>query len=149
MTQETPGRPDARRVPCVGGVVVHERRLLLVERGHAPSAGLWSVPGGRLLSDEDPREGCARELLEETGLVVSVGDLVGTVERDAPSGGVYVTDDFVCTVVGSPSELVAGDDAADAGWFSRHEVEALDAHGMLAPGVLDALDGWGVLDLLD
>lgn len=141
-------------MPCVGGIVVHSGRLLLVRRGQAPSKGLWSVPGGRLLDGEDVRAGCERELLEETGLRVTASRLVGTVERDAPDGRLYVIDDLLCALTdaapgSTPPEPIAGDDAADAAWFSRSDVERCDAEGRMAPGVLEALHGWGVLDLLD
>ena len=36
-------------IPCVGAVIKDGRgRLLLIKRGHAPGAGLWSLPGGVL-----------------------------------------------------------------------------------------------------
>lgn len=132
----------------MGGVVVGAGRLLLVQRGQAPSLGLWSIPGGRLEPGETTEAGCAREVLEETGLVVQVGRLVGTVERDAPAGGVYVIDDHLCLPADPTQAPVAGDDAADARWFTRTEVEDLDGAGLMAPGVLDALRAWDVLDLL-
>jgi 8-oxo-dGTP diphosphatase len=50
-------------VPCVGAVVHDgQGRLLLVRRGHAPSAGLWSVPGGRVEAGESEVEAVVREL---------------------------------------------------------------------------------------
>jgi 8-oxo-dGTP diphosphatase len=142
---------ETARIPCVGGVVVHGGRLLLVQRGQQPSMGLWSIPGGRLEAGEMPEAGCAREVLEETGLAVAVVAFVGRVERDAPAGGVYVIDDFLCapTEGGDPLPAVtAGDDAADARWFSRWELEVHDAAGLVAPGVLHALRDWHVVDAL-
>ena len=41
-----------------------------------------------------------------------------------------------------PASAVAGDDAAEVGWFTPDEVRALDC----APGLVEALDGWCVLD---
>lgn len=133
------------RIPCVGGIVVDGGRFLLVQRGQQPSLGLWSIPGGRLEDGETPEQGCAREVLEETGLEVTVGALVGTIERDAPSGGVYVILDFLCTPAYDGAEPTAGDDAADARWFDVAGLVALDAGGLMAPGVLDALRHWKVV----
>ncbi len=80
-----------------------------------------------------------RELAEETGLEVEVLSWVGRVERDAPDGGVYVIDDFVCAV--RAGVLRAGDDADDARWVDAAELARLD----LSPGLLEALTEWGCL----
>ncbi len=126
--------------PCAGGIVFDDaERLLLVQRANPPAAGRWSIPGGRCRVGESPERACMRELAEETGLVVAVLRFAGRVERAAPSGGVYVIDDFVCTVRGG--ELAAGDDAADARWFSRADLAGVD----IADGVVDALTAWSLL----
>ena len=118
-------------------------RLLLVLRGRPPSAGTWSVPGGRVEVGESDAEATAREVLEETGVPVEVGRLVGAVERDAPSGDVYVIRDYLCRPVREADRVAvrAGDDAADAAWFTADEMRALDT----APGLVAALEEWGVL----
>jgi 8-oxo-dGTP diphosphatase len=133
-----------RRIPCVGAVV-HDTagRLLLVRRGHPPSPGTWSVPGGRVEPGETDPEATAREVLEETGLAVTVGRLAGSVERTAPTGGVYRINDYVCTpALGADVTAVrGGDDADDARWFTPSEVRELET----TPGLVAALEEWGLL----
>ncbi len=135
------------RIPCVGGIVRHGGRLLLVKRGQEPARGTWSVPGGRVEAGETDEQATAREVLEETGLRVVVGGLVGTVERDAPAGGVYVISDYACHPApgADPDAVRAGDDADDAAWFTAEEVRRLDC----APGLVEALTSWGVLPRTD
>ena len=65
----------------VGGVVIRGGRALLIRRGSEPLKGEWSIPGGMLEVGETIAEGVARELLEETGLKVSVLDLIEVFER--------------------------------------------------------------------
>ncbi|HSJ21548.1 MAG TPA: NUDIX domain-containing protein, partial [Nocardioidaceae bacterium] len=104
-----------RRVDCVGGVVTSgEGRILLVRRANAPARGCWSIPGGRVEPGEEDATATAREVLEETGLEVTVGDHVGTVERDSPDGSVFVIRDYRCLPVAGAdlAGVVAGDDAA-------------------------------------
>jgi ADP-ribose pyrophosphatase YjhB (NUDIX family) len=137
----------APRIPCVGGIVVDDRsetrRLLLVLRGQEPARGTWSVPGGRVEAGESDETATAREVLEETGLRVLVGRLVGSVEREAPSGGVYVIHDHLCVLApgADPAAVHAGDDADEVGWFTDAEVRAL----VCSPGLVAALEEWGVL----
>lgn len=135
---------ESPRVDCVGGIVRSEDgRLLLVLRGQEPAKGTWSVPGGRVHPGESDAAATAREVLEETAVTVQVGRLAGTVERDAPGGGVYVIRDYLCrpVPVDGSSVVRAGDDAADAGWFTVDELRELTT----APGLVVALDEWGVL----
>jgi ADP-ribose pyrophosphatase YjhB (NUDIX family) len=132
------------RIDCVGGIVVDPRgRMLLVRRGQEPAKGRWSVPGGRVEPAESDADATAREVLEETALQVVVGRLAGTVERDVPGGGVYVIRDYVCALApdADPDAVRAGDDADDAAWFTPAEVRGLAT----APGLVEALVGWGLL----
>jgi ADP-ribose pyrophosphatase YjhB (NUDIX family) len=132
------------RIPCVGAIVVHEGRLLVVRRGRAPGRGLWSVPGGRVERGESLQTAVVREVAEETGLEVRAGEPVGRVERAAHGNGIYVIDDLRCTVVGEPAAAVAGDDADEVRWVGRQELERLACVDLL----LETLAGWGVLDEL-
>lgn len=119
-------------------------RFLLVRRGNEPAKGTWSLPGGRVEAGESDVAAVAREVLEETALPVRVGRLVGTVERAAPGGSVYVIRDHHCTPAPGvdPHAVRAGDDAADCGWFTAEELRALDC----SPGLVDALTEWGLLE---
>jgi len=128
------------RVPCVGAIVHDEGgRLLVVQRGRPPAAGRWSLPGGRVEPGETSPDALVRELREETGLDVSVGELVGEVELEGPAGVTYAIADFRCTVVGG--ELAAGDDAAAARWVDSAELSTLP----VTDGLVAALTAWGVL----
>jgi ADP-ribose pyrophosphatase YjhB (NUDIX family) len=114
-------------------------RILLVLRGHEPFAGHWSLPSGRCEPGEDAAAAAAREVLEETGLAVEVGDLLGVLRRQDAAGRYhYEVHDFACRPVAGA--LHAGDDAADARWFDVDELPGLD----LSPGLLDALRDFGV-----
>ena len=127
----------------MGGLVLDRGRILLVLRGQEPAKGTWSVPGGRVEAGESDAVAVVREVLEETGLTVEAGALAGTVERDAPTGDVYVIRDYVCRPAdGADVDGVrGGDDAVDAAWFTPDEVRRLDT----SPGLVEALEGWGLL----
>lgn len=144
MAAPHPCSTTGPRVDCVGGIVVDGAgRLLLVRRGQEPAKGTWSVPGGRVEAGETDAVATAREVLEETALRVQVGRFVGSVERDAPAGGVYVIRDYLCALAdgADPDAVRAGDDADEAAWFPPAEVPRLDT----SPGLVEALTGWGVL----
>jgi 8-oxo-dGTP diphosphatase len=128
-------------VPCVGAVV-HDAagRLLVIRRGHAPSAGLWSVPGGRVEAGESEAEAVVREMAEETGLAVHPDRVVGRVRVDGDCV-VFTITDWACTLLDPRQRPVAGDDAADVAFVDAAGLAALD----MAPGVVAALAGWGVL----
>jgi ADP-ribose pyrophosphatase YjhB (NUDIX family) len=131
----------SERVACAGAVVFDSAgRLLLIQRGRPPSAGSWSVPGGRCRTGESPAQACVREVAEETGLAVRVERFAGRVEREGVrQGSVYDINDFVCVVTGG--ELRPGDDAIDARWVSGAELTRLQ----VVPLLRETLVQWGLL----
>lgn len=133
-----------RVVECVGALVYDDAgRLLMIRRGHEPDRGRWSLPGGRIEAGESDTEALTREVREETGLAVEVGDLVGSVELRNVHGGTAQVRDYRCRLAAGsdPGAAVAGDDAADVGWFAGAELETLDC----SAGLRDTLREWGAL----
>jgi ADP-ribose pyrophosphatase YjhB (NUDIX family) len=101
----------------IGGIIVHEGRVVLVKRRFDPLAGQWSIPGGAVETGET-LEGCVvREMSEETGFHVEVGPVVEVLDRitrDEDGRVLYhfVLIDYLCWPVGG--ELRAGSDVAEA-----------------------------------
>jgi len=61
--------------------VTERGEVILLRRGFEPGRGSWAQPGGFLEVDETPTEGAVRETLEEVGLDVVTGDIVGLYAR--------------------------------------------------------------------
>lgn len=124
----------------VGAVVVHDGRLLMVKRGAGARVGEWAVPGGRQEFGETLEQAAVREVAEETGLDIEVGDIawVGDAMDDQrPPAWHYTLIDFHGTVVGG--RLTVGGDAADARWVPLDEVRRLP----LTPTMYELLDALG------
>jgi 8-oxo-dGTP diphosphatase len=120
--REYPDRP----LVGVGGVIIADGRTLLIRRGSAPLEGQWSIPGGMLELGESIAEGVGRELAEETGLAVRVGELIEVFERIVPGEGSrtryhFVILDYLCEVLSG--EARAGSDVTDVAWAREVELE--------------------------
>lgn len=131
----------------VGGVVVHEGRVLLIRRGKQPLYGRWVVPGGTVELGETLAEALVREMREETGLEVEPFDLLTVfdrIERDGERVAYhYVIVDYLCRW--RSGEPRAGSDALEVAWALPLELERYDLPTKALEVVEDALRRTGHL----
>lgn len=115
-----------RPVVGIGIVLIKNDQVLLVQRGRAPNAGQWSLPGGKQELGETAHQAARRELREETGLECGALVLAGYADaiHHDEMGNIdfhYTILDFAAPYIGG--EAVAGDDAARLSWVREDELE--------------------------
>jgi 8-oxo-dGTP diphosphatase len=123
MAAERPDRAErlypSRPMVGVGAVVWDGTHVLLERRGQPPAQGSWAIPGGLVELGETAEDAVRREVLEECGIEIAVGPILGLfqpIERDADGHIRYhfAIIDFLAYY--RSGVLRAGDDAADVRW---------------------------------
>jgi ADP-ribose pyrophosphatase YjhB (NUDIX family) len=113
----------------VSGVVVDETgRLLLTRRA---DSGRWAVPSGIVEPGEQPATALAREIAEETGVIVEVERLVSVMSLEpkvCPNGDLvqFLDLTFACRYV-SGQARVCDDENLDVGWFEHAALPEMGA----------------------
>ena len=137
--------PDA---PLVGvGVAVFNPagQVLLVQRGRPPGAGRWGLPGGLVELGERLVDAAVREVREETGVEIALGDLVAAFEpihRDAEQRIEYhyvVLDYWASYRTG---DARAQDDAAAVAWVAPTELDRYDVSRSTRDVIRQAHQAW-------
>jgi len=105
--------------------------------------GRWCLPGGAMDPGESASECCAREVLEETGLVVTVGRLIGVYSTphritEYADGNRKQALDLVFEAVRISGELSVSDETTKLGYFSPEQMKSMDVMELFHERVNDA-----------
>jgi 8-oxo-dGTP diphosphatase len=114
---------SAPRAPIlvVAAVLVEHGRVLLTQRKRGTHlAGAWEFPGGKVEPGEDPRDALARELREEIGVLVTVGDPVEVTFHRYPEKTVLLLFFEAKRQEGSPEPRAI--DVADVKWAGPEDL---------------------------
>ena len=121
---------QGRLVPACDAVIFDTTRekVLLTRRS---DNGQWCLPGGSMDPGESAPECCAREVLEETGLVISVGRLIGVYSTphritEYADGNQKQALDLVFEAVRTSGELGICDETTEAGYFSPEQMRSME-----------------------
>ena len=101
-------------------------QVLLVRRKAPPFQGMWAIPGGFIRLDESLEEAALRELEEETGVRdVYLEQLYTFGDPDRDPRGRVITVAYFALVPADAVRPRAGDDAAEARWWSMYDLPPL------------------------
>lgn len=104
------------RVVVAHALVVKDRKILMVKRGHEPKVGWWALPAGYLDWNESVEEGAVRELKEETGIEGKILKLLG-IYSDPKRDEDGRQNVGVTYVVEGMGELRQGEETEAVKWF--------------------------------
>lgn len=114
------GRVSA--IEVVGAVILHNGLVLCTQRGpEGDLAGLWEFPGGKVEQDESPPDALRREIREELGCRVSVGESVIATRHVYPFATVVLTTYWCRLTAGQPALTVH----SDLAWLRPEELPQL------------------------
>jgi mutator protein MutT len=110
----------------VGAIIVDNRgRLFLARRGIKAKneSGLWEFPGGSVEFGETMAEALRREMREEFGIEITVGELLDVVDHILKEEGQHwVSPTFLCTITSGEPSIMEPEKCAEIGWFRPDEV---------------------------
>jgi 8-oxo-dGTP diphosphatase len=129
----------ADNLPRIGSALLvrdEVNRILLGKRNKDPQRGSWVIPGGKIHAFESIAEAAARELQEETGLVVEVGDHFNVYEIINPPNEHRIVIYSWGKVVGG--EAKASDDISELRFFELDELGEVPVTPLVRRVLVDA-----------
>lgn len=137
--REYPKRPIASVAVCV----FKDDRILLIKRGTPPSEGRWSVPGGAIELGESFSNTATRELDEECGVRIEVGEVFDVENFIVFDDDEKIQYHYIITYM--TANYISGDirpgvDELDVRWATKEELSDLDMNPVVRKMMLKSYD---------
>ena len=108
----------------VDGIIIHQKKLVLIKRANPPFKGKYALPGGFVEYNEKVEDAVVREIAEETGLITKIKSLCGVYsDPNRDPRGHTVSAVFELKV--KSGKLKSGSDAKEAKLFSLDKIPGL------------------------
>ncbi len=110
----------------VGAIIIDDSgRLFLAQRGPLAKneRGLWEFPGGSVEFGETLADALRREMHEEYGIEIAVGELLDVVDHILPEEGQHwVSPTYLCHIVSGAPRILEPGKCSQIGWFAPEDV---------------------------
>jgi 8-oxo-dGTP diphosphatase len=124
---------NLRTVEVVAALILDaENRVLAVKCADHKHGGGWEFPGGKIEPGEAPQAAVVREIAEELGLQVYVGELLHTIEWDYPAFHLSMRC-YLCRIIGGELQLREHSEARWLDAAALHSVPWLPADVDILP----------------
>ena len=110
-----------RTVNVAAAVIIRDGKIFVTERGYGDYKDWWEFPGGKIEESESPRDAVLREIEEELGVSIGVGDRIYVIEYDYPDFHLHM-EAFACTLSGGEIELREHENAL---WLDRDSIDSV------------------------
>ena len=111
-----------KTVAVVAAIIVKQDKFLATQRGYGDFAGGWEFPGGKVEPNETPEQALAREIKEELGADITVGEYLVTSEYDYETFHLSMRCYF-CSLLSDHVDLF---EHSDAKWLDMGTIDSVD-----------------------
>ena len=111
-----------KNIEVVAAVIYKDGKILATQRGYGEFEGMWEFPGGKIEPGESCEVALKREIQEELGVDVEVGELICTTEYDYPSFHLTMHC-FLCNIASGEIELR---EHKSARWLTKESLNDVD-----------------------
>ena len=110
-----------RTLNVAAAVMIRDGKIFATERGYGDYKDWWEFPGGKIEENESPTDAVSREIGEELGVSIDVGDRIYVVEYDYPDFHLHM-EAFACTITGGKIELREHENAL---WLDTESIDSV------------------------
>ena len=116
---------------AVAVIVDNDNKILLLKRGNKASwmPSKWSLVGGTIDKDENPKQAIEREIKEETNLDINKFTKSFSIQRNPDS----IEHVFACRYDGDPTDIRLNGENSNYGWYDVDEMKFLD----IVPNIIE------------
>lgn len=111
-----------KTIKVVAAIIEKDDKIFATQRGYGEFKDGWEFPGGKIESDETPKEALIREIKEELDTEIEVGELLDVVEYDYPEFHLTMHC-FICKI--KSGDLILKEHEA-AKWLTKDSLYSVD-----------------------